>query len=224
MARRGRAPLTSDKAGRAPAARSQARRAPSAPAPALLYTAQDVARFCEVDLKTIHHWANAGKIAHHRTEGRHLRFRRNHVLAFLRRHGYPFHDELASARPTVFYALAAPPGRDAADGAATEDIAKKLSARFFVRRFDSALAAIANVVAGEPDALVVALDDPTWAGARSIRALKGETSTSWPVLVVVTSGAAAGAEEVKDAGADLVLEAAELGRLAGELARTLAAG
>ena len=49
-----------------------------------LYTAQEVARFCEVDLKTVHHWADRGKVVHHRTDGRHLRFRRNDLVRFLK--------------------------------------------------------------------------------------------------------------------------------------------
>jgi len=195
------------------------RRAPSTPRP-LVYTAQDLARFCEVDLKTIHHWADAGKIPHHRTEGRHLRFRRNHVLAFLRRHGYPLHAELASERPTVFFAMASAGADDLPDVTPPEEIAKKLTARFFVRRFESALSAIAHLVAGEPDVLVVGLEDPTWAGARAIRELKTRPDTSWTTLVVVTSDPNDGA--AREAGADLVVASADVLRLGGELARALA--
>lgn len=194
-----------------------ARRGRAAPR-ALLYTAQDLARFCEVDLKTIHHWADAGKIPHHRTEGRHLRFRRNHVLAFLRHHGYPIHAELASARPTVFFAVTL----DAPDLPRPEDVTKRLSARFLVRRFDNAALAIAHLVAGEPDVLVVSLDDPTWNGARSARALKAHADTSWTLLVVVTDdGEHESASEAGEAGADLVIGISELGRLNGELSRCL---
>ncbi|MGB5413913.1 MAG: helix-turn-helix domain-containing protein, partial [Polyangiales bacterium] len=38
-----------------------------------LFTASQIARFCPVDLKTIHNWADRGRIAHFRTPGRHLR-------------------------------------------------------------------------------------------------------------------------------------------------------
>jgi excisionase family DNA binding protein len=66
-----------------------------------LLTASQVARFCQVDLKTIHNWAERGEISHFRTPGRHLRFRRPDVLDFLQRFGYPIPEELASARPRV---------------------------------------------------------------------------------------------------------------------------
>ena len=231
MAGRGRTALTSRKGGSSVAA-VVPRRAPLASRP-LVYTAQDLARFCEVDLKTIHHWADGGKIPHHRTEGRHLRFRRNHVLAFLRRHGYPLHAELANARPTVFFAMptGARDGSDDRDGSDAappphDDVAKKLSARFFVRRFESALSAIAHLVAGEPDVLVVGLEDPTWTGARAIRELKSRPDTSWTTLAVVTrsglDGEAREAREAREAGADLVIPSGDVIRLNGELVRALA--
>jgi excisionase family DNA binding protein len=213
MAGRGRAAVAGKRAGAAGA------RAESRP---LLYTAQDVARFCEVDLKTIHHWADGGKIPHHRTEGRHLRFRRNHLVGFLRAHGYPLHDELASARPTVFIAGGldlAPPtsvsGANAAD-AAVEDLARRLAARFFVRRFDSAIAAVANLVAGEPDALILSLDDVSIAGARTIAALKADAGTAWTVLVVVTD------DPSRAPGAEIVTTRAELSQVVAELVKRLA--
>lgn len=197
MAARRRSPLT-----------NRSRAESGAPGP-LVYTAQDVARFCEVDLKTIHHWADAGKIAHHRTTGRHLRFRRNHVLAFLRRHGYPLPAEVASARPSVFVAV----------GPAADEAARKLAGRFFVSRFGTAIEAIAHLVASEPDALVLSAADPTWGGARAIEALRGSGGTSWPALVVVSDGG--DATELSGAGADVVLAIADVARLNAELGRVL---
>ncbi len=104
-----------------------------------------------------------------------------------------------------------------------DEIAKKLSARFFVRRFDTALAAIAHLVAEEPDVLVLSLDDPTWNGARTTKALKAHAGTSWMSLVVVTDDAnQPSARDLREAGADLVIGLAEIGRLHGELSRALA--
>lgn len=221
MGGRVRAALSARKAARAIAPRAAA----VTPRP-LVYTAQDLARFCEVDLKTIHHWADAGKIPHHRTEGRHLRFRRNHVLAFLRRHGYPLHAELANARPTVFFAVPPPANGEAGGAPSTphpslDELTKKLAARFFVRRFESALSAIAHLVAGEPDVLVVGLDDPTWAGPHGIRELKSRPETSWTTLAVVTAHGPLDTA-ARDAGADLVIAPEDVPRLNGELLRALA--
>jgi excisionase family DNA binding protein len=50
--------------------------------------ANDIARICDVDLKTIHNWVDRGVLPHFRTPGRHLRFRPEHVAAFLRAWGY----------------------------------------------------------------------------------------------------------------------------------------
>ena len=66
-----------------------------------LFTASDVARFCQVDLKTIHNWADKGEIRHFRTPGRHLRFRRLDVLDFLRKYGYPIPEILRMGKPKV---------------------------------------------------------------------------------------------------------------------------
>src|SRR5580692_4735475 len=48
-----------------------------------MLSATQVARFCGVDLKTIHNWANKNKIPATRTAGRHLRFRPLDVVDFL---------------------------------------------------------------------------------------------------------------------------------------------
>lgn len=66
-----------------------------------MFTAADVARFCQVDLKTIHNWAERGEIEHFRTPGRHLRFRSVDTLDFLRRYGYPIPRVLIEGRPRV---------------------------------------------------------------------------------------------------------------------------
>jgi excisionase family DNA binding protein len=165
-----------------------------------LYTAQDVARFCEVDLKTIHHWAGAGKISHHRTEGRHLRFRRNDVVRFLRAHGYPLHDALTSVRPVVFFAMPA------------DDMVKKLAQRFEVRAFPNAISALVHLLEGEPDALVLSASDPTWAPAPTIAALRASPPTAWPLFVLADGDATSGADVV----------VSDRSRLPAELARALA--
>jgi excisionase family DNA binding protein len=165
-----------------------------------LYTAQDVARFCEVDLKTIHHWAQAGKIAHHRTDGRHLRFRRNDVVRFLRAHDYPLHDALTAVRPVVFFALAA------------DDLTKKLAQRFDVRPFPNAISALVHLMQGEPDALVLSATDPTWTPAPTLAALRASPKTAWPLFILADTDA--------PSGADLLL--GDRSRFPAELARVLA--
>ena len=145
---------------------------------ALVYTAQDVARFCEVDLKTIHHWADAGKIPHRRTEGRHLRFRRNQVLAFLHAHGYPLPSPITTEKPTVFVASLDP---------ALDEVVKRIAARFYVQRFECAAMAIARLLSDEPDALIVLEGDATWSEATA-SALARDAETNWVQVRVVGVG------------------------------------
>lgn len=182
----------------------------------LLYTAQDVARFCEVDLKTIHHWVAKGKIPHFRTEGRHLRFRRNDVVLLLRSHGYTLPDELSWVRPRV--ALGAPTLRPWPLSA--DDVAKKLSLRFEVRRHPDTVIAIAHLLADQPDVLVASLDAPSLVSAQALAALKCAPETSW--IAVVALGRDEELERARAAGVDLALDVGEVPRLATELAHLLA--
>lgn len=61
--------------------------------------ATQMAEWCDVDLKTIHNWANKGQLPHFRTPGRHLRFKAEDARAFLAKYGYPIPAELAEATP-----------------------------------------------------------------------------------------------------------------------------
>jgi excisionase family DNA binding protein len=65
---------------------------------ARLLSATQVARCCGVDIKTIHNWANKGKIPHGRTSGRHLRFRPLDVVDFLRAYEMGLPDWLRTVR------------------------------------------------------------------------------------------------------------------------------
>ncbi|MCP4606165.1 MAG: helix-turn-helix domain-containing protein [Proteobacteria bacterium] len=66
-----------------------------------LFTAPQVARICSTDLKTIHNWVNRGEIKSFRTPGRHLRFRRQDILDFLTRFGYPIPDGFSPTKSRV---------------------------------------------------------------------------------------------------------------------------
>jgi hypothetical protein len=177
-----------------------------------------VADFCEVDLKTVHHWVTRGKVAHFRTEGRHLRFRRNDVVRFLRAHAYPLPDALVRARPAIAFALGPSAFVDAA--VSLDEMAKRLGSRFAVRRHASAAVAIAHVLADQPDALILGADDPTVGLPAAIAALKAEPALSWIVLAAV--GDAAAVPSLRTAGAEIALAGREVAKLTGELARALA--
>ncbi len=66
-----------------------------------LFTAPQVAKICSTDLKTIHNWVNRGEIKYFRTPGRHLRFRREDILEFLNKFGYPVPDNFRATRPRI---------------------------------------------------------------------------------------------------------------------------
>ena len=58
------------------------------------YTSTDVAEMLEVDAKSIHNWVEKGKLSSFRTPGNHLRFRREHILDFVKRYNYPIPKDL----------------------------------------------------------------------------------------------------------------------------------
>ncbi len=115
--------------------------------PPELFTASDLARFCQVDLKTIHNWSDKGQIPHFRTPGRHLRFRRLDVLDFLRRYGYAIPDILRATRPRLVVVDADPQ---------TQALLKRtLQKRFEIVSYVDPVDALVNLAQVQPDLLVV---------------------------------------------------------------------
>jgi len=205
--------------GPSPAAARRARGTARASARAPnVYTAQALADFCEVDLKTVHHWADRGKVPHFRTDGRHLRFRRNDVVRFLRAHGYPLPDALVRARPSVALAL----GSALFDGTtlSLDEFAKRLGSRFSVRRHGSSAIAVAHLLADAPDALIVAHEDATLGLVAAVAALKGDPELSWIVIAAVAHEDLL--DSLRSAGADVAVAPRNVAKLTGELARALA--
>jgi excisionase family DNA binding protein len=115
-----------------------------------LYTVSDLARFCQVDTKTILNWAAKNRIAHVRTPGRHLRFRRLDVIDFLREHGWGVPDALARVRPTV---LALTGNRQV-----LASVRRALGWRADIESYAGWLDALLDLKQMAPDALLVDLD------------------------------------------------------------------
>ncbi|HKQ69231.1 MAG TPA: helix-turn-helix domain-containing protein [Polyangiaceae bacterium] len=120
------------------------------PQPPELFTAADFAHFCQVDLKTIHNWAEKGEVRHFRTPGRHLRFRRVDILEFLHRFGYPVPEALRSGKPKVVL-IDAEPSELAA-------LRKLLGKRFDVTTFAEPFEAVVSLASLLPDVLVMDLE------------------------------------------------------------------
>jgi excisionase family DNA binding protein len=136
-----------------------------------------VARFCKVDLKTIHNWVDREQIRHFRTPGRHLRFRRQDVYEFLRKFDYPVPAELVPREPMV-YVLEAGSG-------SSGGLKRQLGAGFSVRVFGDLLELLLKAGQEPPGAIVV-----DWASLdvdlhRLRRALQSEPATQTCRLVVM---------------------------------------
>jgi excisionase family DNA binding protein len=176
----------------------------SARKPKDLFTASQIARFCQVDLKTIHNWADRNRIPHFRTPGRHLRFRRPHVLDFLRKYGYPIPEELKAGRPRVALLVDGlqRPGR----------LAAALEEAFEVVEYSDPLAALLQMGEQPPDAVVLAARLGHLSGVEIIAALKQGTGTGH-VRAVLLAGDETDRQAALKAGASAHVGATDLGGL-----------
>jgi excisionase family DNA binding protein len=144
-----------------------------------LFTASDVARFCQVDLKTIHNWADKGEIRHFRTPGRHLRFRRLDVLDFLRKYGYPIPEILRMGKPKVVV-VDDDPGVLAA-------LRRTLARRFELTTFQDPFDALVAVGSLQPDALILDVKMAGLDGVRCLERLRAIDATSHIRCIVYSS-------------------------------------
>ncbi|MEI7511905.1 MAG: response regulator [Candidatus Uhrbacteria bacterium] len=137
--------------------------------PRELFTASEVAGFCQVDLKTIHNWAERGEVRHFRTPGRHLRFRRVDVLDFLRRYGYPIPEVLLGGKPRILVI------DDDTTSLAT--VKRALSKRFEVATYSDPFDALIAIGAAAPDGVVLELELPAFDALRCVARLKQLSAT-----------------------------------------------
>jgi excisionase family DNA binding protein len=161
-----------------------------------LFTASEVARFCQVDLKTIHNWADRGEIRHFRTPGRHLRFRQVDVLDFLRKYGYPVPESLMHGKPRVHVIDE--------DENSLVSLQRALSKRFEITAFSEPVDALIAIGKETPDALVIDLASPQLDGIRFVTRLKSADSTRHVRVIVYTSDES-GREQALKAGASAVI-------------------
>jgi excisionase family DNA binding protein len=179
------------------------------------YTAAALAHFCDVDLKTIHNWANRGAIQHHRTEGRHLRFYRLDVADFLHAYGYVVPDELRAARPRVVLVHRDAPGL----GALRRALARRFEVCLFMDPFD----ALVELAALAPDALALDVSLLGDAATRCVERLRASARTRQVRVVAIGEDPGAGAA-FETAGASAYVMFDQIGELRDALERVTLAG
>jgi excisionase family DNA binding protein len=177
-----------------------------------LFTASDVARFCQVDLKTIHNWADKGEIRHFRTPGRHLRFRRLDVLDFLRKYGYPIPEVLRMGKPKVVIVDEDPQVLAA--------LRRTLSRRFDLTTFQDPFDALVAVGSLQPDALIFDIKMPGLDGIRCLERLRSIDTTAHIRCLIYSAH-----DEIKknatDAGAYDFIKKGEVAELRDSLERLM---
>lgn len=179
-----------------------------------LFTASEVARFCQVDLKTIHNWADRGEIRHFRTPGRHLRFRRADVVDFLRKYGYPVPEALKQGRPSVQVIDE--------DPASLEGVRRALSAHFEVTGFAEPVDALVAIGSETPDVVVLDPDAAKIDAVRCIERLR-QAELSRHVRIVAYSERADLKQRALDAGAAAFVAKPDVDKLAESIRALLGA-
>lgn len=177
-----------------------------------LFTASDVARFCQVDLKTIHNWADKGEIRHFRTPGRHLRFRRLDVLDFLRKYGYPIPEVLRMGKPKVVVVDE--------DPAVLAAVRRTLSKKFDLVTFQDAFDALVAVGSLQPDALILDVKMPGLDGVRCLERLRSIDATAH-IRCLVYSAHEDARKAATEAGAYDFIKKGELAELRDSLERLM---
>jgi excisionase family DNA binding protein len=170
-----------------------------------LFTASEVARFCQVDLKTIHNWADRGEVRHFRTPGRHLRFRRVDVLDFLRKFGYPIPEVLRQGKPTVHLIEE--------DSQQLDAMKRSLAGRFDVTGFSDPVDALIAVGSETPDVVVLDVGGSKIDGLSCIARLKA-SDTARHIRLVVYSGREDKKARAIEAGASAFVARPDMQKLA----------
>lgn len=115
-----------------------------------LFTAPQVAKICSTDLKTIHNWVNRNEIKSFRTPGRHLRFRRQDVLEFLQRFGYPIPEGFAADQNRIVIMDT--------DEESGKSLKKTLAKEFEVALFSNHVDALLDIGQQKPNLVLVNAD------------------------------------------------------------------
>jgi excisionase family DNA binding protein len=150
-----------------------------------LLTATQIAAFCDVDLKTIHNWADRGKIRGWRTSGRHLRFRRLDVVDFLRTYGFSIPDVLRENRPRVVAVDSDPQG--------LAWMRRALARRFEVTGFEHVIDGLVALAEVDPDVALLGDVSPLNARAVATRLCEVEATHHVRIVTLDSIGEATGA-------------------------------
>lgn len=88
-------------------------------------------------------------------------------------------------------------------------VRRSLAEDFSVQSVADGHAALNTALAGPPAVIILDLNMPGWDGLRTLRAIRAEPSLSETATLVLASGAGQRNAELRDAGADGVLDKSE---------------
>ncbi len=160
----------------------------------------EVARFLGVSAMTVVRWIDKGLIPAHRTPGNHRRIRREDLVHFIRRMGFPFPPELALEKKRVLVVDDEPEiihvihrGLDT------------LSDQIELYTARDGVTAMIEVGRIKPDMLLLDLVLPGLNGVEVCRRIKSNPHLSTRIVAISGKASDAMKDEVLQAGADLFL-------------------
>lgn len=182
-----------------------------------IFVASEMARLWNVDMKTVHAWAERGEIEAFSTPGGHLRFRRRSLLHLLRTYNLSIPPEIGPAKPGVVVV--------SSDGREARRIAGLLGDGFEAVPLADPVGALVDIglrSAGDKmvDAVVVALPAPRVEALRWLEALRRHPDTRYSRLLVV-AGEGLEQNALHSAGAACTVGASEANLLPELLKRLL---
>ena len=160
--------------------------------PALIRPSQ-LARFWELNARTLHIWIREGRLLAIRSPGNHFRLRVADVLAFCEREGLPVPPFVSPPPRRVVVAAARPALRRA--------LARSVKTAAVIHALSDPYEALVAAAADPPHILAIGVGAPHFDAVAAIRALKSTPATTSVVVVAFDVPSRAQAAALERAGA-----------------------
>jgi excisionase family DNA binding protein len=174
-------------------------------APPALIKPSQLARFWELNPRTLHVWIRAGRLPAIRSPGNHFRLRVADVRAFCEREELPVPPFASVAVRRVVVAGGSPPLRRA--------LARALKTAAVLEAFADPYEALVAAAAARPEILALSVEHPGFDAVAAVRAFKRTPATSSVVVVAFGVTGRPQALALEKAGAAFAIAEAQTGEL-----------
>jgi CheY-like chemotaxis protein len=170
-------------------------------APPALIRPSQLARFWELNARTLHIWIREGRLLAIRSPGNHFRLRVADVLSFCEREGLPVPPFVSPAPQRVVVGAASPALRRA--------LARSVKTSAVIHALADPYEALVAAAAEPPKILALGVRAPQFDGVAAIRALRSSPVTRSVVVVAFDVPTRTHAAAMKRAGASQAIVSAQ---------------